>query len=234
MAKFLFVVFPALGHINPTLSVAVELKKRGHVVGYATGEDFRYSIESEALEFFPYGKPGLRTEISKTEQKVLKHKGLLCNYYLFKALAENNVKAIDDLRQIVEAFKPDVIVSDSFTHVGAQMAECFHLPWATFCSVPGLIPTRDAPPFTSWGLPPSDNYIIKKIYSVIRVGQSIFFRIFDRQFNRIRKTLDLKPLKRCALESTLSPYLMLIPTSEGFEYKRSDWPDQLHLIGPSP
>ncbi|MCX5896108.1 MAG: hypothetical protein NTZ51_09810, partial [Proteobacteria bacterium] len=65
MAKFLFIVVPALGHINPTLAVAAELKKRGHTVGYATGTDMQYSIEKEGVHFFPAGPPGIKTGLNE-------------------------------------------------------------------------------------------------------------------------------------------------------------------------
>lgn len=235
MARFLFTAVPALGHINPTLPLAVELKKRGHQVGYATGPDMQSSISSEGLRFFPAGPPSWNTERSELSQKTLKHKGtLLSNYYFFKVLAENDANTIGDLRSVVQQYEPDILVVDSLTYAGAQMAELFKLPWATCCAIAGLIPTRDAPPFTSWGLPPSDNPLVKPLYSVIRTGQNLFFRLFDREFNQIRSSLGLRPVKLCAIESTLSPYLILIPSSEGFEYRRSDWPHQAHLIGPSP
>ena len=64
MAKFLFIVLPSLGHLNPTMAIASELKKRKHHVGYATGTDVRYSIESEGHEFFQAGPPGMKSQIS--------------------------------------------------------------------------------------------------------------------------------------------------------------------------
>ncbi len=234
MAKFLFTIIPAFGHINPTLPVAVELKKRGHQVGYATGADLSYAIESEGLQFFPVGSPGLKTDMSETTKKMLSHKGMVCNYYFFKVIAEADEKTVSGLRTVVEQYRPDVLVVDSITYAGAQMAEIFGLPWATSSALAGMIPSCDAPPFTSWGLPPSDNPAVKALYSIIRCGQRSVLRFFDRDFNRIRASLGLPPVRNCVTESALSPYLILIPTCEGFEYRRSDWPPQAHLIGHSP
>jgi UDP:flavonoid glycosyltransferase YjiC (YdhE family) len=46
MAKFVFVVPPLTGHINPTLSMGTALLERGHRVGWITldeslGDNFR-------------------------------------------------------------------------------------------------------------------------------------------------------------------------------------------------
>ncbi len=234
MARYLFTVLPALGHINPTLPIAVELQKRGHEVGYAVGLDFKDAIESAGLRFFAAGPPGLKTYVSPAAQKMLNTTGLISHSYFFELLAENNEQTITDLRAIVEQYQPDVIVTDSITHAGAQAAEIYNIPWATNHAVPGLIPTKDGPPFTTWGLPPSDSLPAKIVYSVIRFGQTVFFRLFDPRFNRIRAAQGLPKVKTCCIDSCLSPYLMLVPTCEGFEYTRSDWPPQSHLIGPAP
>ena len=181
MATFLFVVVPAQGHLNPTLATAVELRNRGHRVGYATGTDVRGVIESEGLEFLQVGPPGLNSHESVATQKMLKYKGLLSNYYFYKVLMEYDREALKDLRQVADDFKPDVMVVDAITHAGAQVAERYGLPWATIHPVPGLIPSRSAPPFTSWGLPPSDSVLVQRMYDVIRCGQNVFFRFFDPQ-----------------------------------------------------
>jgi MGT family glycosyltransferase len=62
----------------------------------------------------------------------------------------------------------------------------------------------------------------------------VFFSLFDRRFNSIRTSLGLSPVSRSAVNSALSPYLILCPTCDGFEYPRTDWPPQTHLIGPAP
>ncbi len=234
MAKYLFTVIPALGHINPMMPVAAELKKRGHTVGFVTGKDYIKGIESEGMHAFPLGFPGLESGKSHTLDKMFLHTGVLSNYYFFKYLADVNLGSIDGLRSLITSFKPDVIVNDSLTYSGSQAAELYSLPWATFCSVPGLIPSSDTPPFTTWGLPPTKNTLIKTVYSIIRFGQNLFFRLFDSLYNRNRKALGLPPVKTSVIYSSLSPNLIMVPTCEGFEYKRSDWPPQLHLLGPAP
>ncbi len=232
MATYLFIVIPALGHLNPMLPVAYELKKRGHRVGFATGSDVRVSVESEGFDFLQAGAAGL-SQMNETAKKALTVKGLLSNYYLLRMLLDENRVAINELKSAIENYKPDVLVVDSLTFAGGEMAELFQLPWVTVSSVPGMIPSRDAPPYTSWGLPPAKNIFMKLFYAWIRGGQKIFYRFFDGEFNKIRSSLGLPPIRYGIINTTLSPFLILIPSGEGFEYKRSDWPPQAHLIGPS-
>ena len=216
------------------MATAVELKRRGHQVGYATGRDLKYSIETEGFDYFQVGPPGMRSHISEIGRKVLKFRRSLSNYYFFKLLMEFNRETVNGLRTVVRNYQPDVLVVDSLTFAGGEIAELSQLPWATTSAVPGMIPSNDAPPFTNWGLPPSRNFYIKQFYNFIRFNQKIIFRLLDIEFNKLRSTLGLPLIKYGLITTSLSPYLILILSCEGFEYQRSDWPPQAHLVGPSP
>ena len=150
MARFLFTVVPALGHINPTMPIAAELQNRGHAVAYASGYDVRQYFESQGFEFFTAGLPSFKNYTSFAVQKMFQYQGLLSNVFFFKVVLEYNRQLIADLPPVIRQYRPDVIVTDCITHGGAQLAEALHLPWATSHPVPGLIPSGDAPPFTSW------------------------------------------------------------------------------------
>ncbi len=234
MARFLFSIVPAMGHINPTMPVASALAQQGHRVGYATGSDFRRMCEAEGFDFFPTGPPGLQSHPSSAVQKMLKHDGILSNYYFYRALADQERFMLPMLQRHLRAFKPDVLVTDAITFAGAHIAEAAGIPWATSHPLPGLIPSRSAPPFTSWGLAPARTAFTKALHAVIRRGQKYFFGLFDADFNKNRALLGLPPCSGSAASGTLSPFLIFSPTCEGFEYPREDWPPQLHLIGPAP
>lgn len=234
MARYLFSVLPALGHLNPTMAIASELRKRGHIVGYASGADVEPPIKNEGFDFFRAGPPGMKSDVGEEFKKATKYTGLLGTYFLFRSLLRVNRESLGDLKTIVTDFRPDVMVVDSLTFAGGEIAEFFGLKWAATSAVPGMIPSRDAPPYTTWGLPPSNNKFIRTIYGIIRFGQNVFYRMFDPEFNRIRSSLGLPPIKCGIVNTTLSPFLMLLLSCEGFEYKRSDWPPQAHLVGPAP
>lgn len=234
MARFLFTVIPALGHINPTLPVAVTLARRGHAVGYVSGADVHFAVEAEGLDFFAAGLPGIDPERSTAIKKMLSHTGLLSNYYIYRSLIEYARESVPEMHRSIELFRPDVLVADFMTYAGPLLAERMGLTWATCHPLPGLIPSRDAPPFTSWGLPPARNPLVRVLYAGLRIGQAGFFRLFDPEINRLRAGLGLEPRRGYTATGTLSPDLILSPTCEGFEYPRRDWPRQLHLVGPAP
>jgi hypothetical protein len=57
MAKYIILVGPAYGHVNPTLAIAQELVRRGEQVVYYLTEEFRASVESQkTLSLEPLAK----------------------------------------------------------------------------------------------------------------------------------------------------------------------------------
>ena len=54
MARVLFGVAPAIGHINPTIAIAQRLQSEGHTVAYACHPEMASVLESAGLELL-YG-----------------------------------------------------------------------------------------------------------------------------------------------------------------------------------
>lgn len=79
MGKVLWFNIPAYGHINPTLPVAAELRRRGHEVTYYCTDDTRASIERSGARFagYPAGAPTMREIADGTKRLVHPGAGLL-------------------------------------------------------------------------------------------------------------------------------------------------------------
>src|SRR6516165_7450437 len=54
MARFLFTVWPFVGHINPFMSVAKAVQARGHEVSFCISEKTRATLEAQGVGLFPY------------------------------------------------------------------------------------------------------------------------------------------------------------------------------------
>src|SRR4051794_26932051 len=52
--RYLLTVWPLAGHVNPFVSVATELRARGHGVAFYTGETARPLLEGEGFTVFPF------------------------------------------------------------------------------------------------------------------------------------------------------------------------------------
>ncbi|MDT3397349.1 glycosyltransferase [Streptomyces sp. B1866] len=126
MSRFLFVVPPLVGHVNPAAAVAAELTARGHEVAWA-------------------GRPGVLARVAGPDARVFECagpdsidgrpaglRGVAALKFLwegfFAPLAEAMAPGVE---RAVETFRPDVVVADQQTVAGALVAERHGLPYAT-------------------------------------------------------------------------------------------------------
>ncbi|WP_284742447.1 glycosyltransferase [Amycolatopsis sp. RTGN1] len=128
MTRFLVVVPPFTGHVNPIIGVAEELRNRGHEVSWAGDETVlartlpgRWPIHACASPSPGPRPPHLRGYAA------LKH---LWDDVLLP-LAEAMVPGV---RQAVRHTRPDVVLTDQQALAGALVAERAGLPWATSAS----------------------------------------------------------------------------------------------------
>lgn len=127
MSRFLFVVPPLTGHINPVVGVAAELTARGHRVAWACSDPAlvaRLAGPAAGPVLACAGAPQGERPAELRGPEALK---FLWEWYLLP-LAEAMVPGV---RAAVEAFRPDVVVADQQAFAGALVAERLGLPWAT-------------------------------------------------------------------------------------------------------
>ncbi|MFI9567048.1 glycosyltransferase [Streptomyces rishiriensis] len=127
MSRFLFVVPPLTGHINPVVGVAAELTARGHRVAWACSDPAlvaRLAGPAAGSVLACAGAPQGERPAELRGPEALK---FLWEWYLLP-LAEAMAPGV---RAAVEAFRPDVVVADQQAFAGALVAERLGLPWAT-------------------------------------------------------------------------------------------------------
>ncbi|MEH0551526.1 glycosyltransferase [Streptomyces sp. B21-101] len=127
MSRFLFVVPPLVGHVNPTVGVAAELAARGHRVAWVCPDPELVArlAGRRAGPVFACGEaPGGERPADLRGPEALK---FLWEWYLLP-LAEAMAPGV---RAAVETFRPDVVVADQQAFAGALVAERLGLPWAT-------------------------------------------------------------------------------------------------------
>jgi MGT family glycosyltransferase len=234
MARVLFTIVPAFGHISPTIPVAKELQKSGNKIAYASGEKFGALLKKEGFMFYSVGPTGELKKIAKLYPKFTKLKGSKRQVYIFKEIIIPSVPGIvEELLQVISDFKPDVMVVDSITYAGAIAAEICKIRWATTSICPGLLPGKDAYPY-GLGLPTPTGTISKlKTTLLKKIIEYLSFYLFDKDINRIRERFNLPPLKNAIITSTLSPYLYITFSIKEFEYPRKEWLPQVHFVGAS-
>ncbi|MFJ3788883.1 glycosyltransferase [Kitasatospora sp. NPDC090091] len=144
MSRFLFVVPPLTGHVNPTVGIARELAARGHDVAWTGTETVlrpllgpqAHVLGTGTRAFRAQGGHGLAALRSLWE-------GFIVPYARFTA------KPLD---AAVRAYRPDAVLVDQHTPAGALVAHRHRLPWASLA--PGAMelgrPFRGLPQVEAW------------------------------------------------------------------------------------
>jgi MGT family glycosyltransferase len=147
MSRFLFVVPPLVGHINPTLGVASCLADAGHRVAWAGAE--------EALRPL-VGADGVLHDCAigvRDVQRPPDLRGPAALRFLWESflipLAEAMVPGV---HAAVERFAPDVLVVDQQAVAGALVADRLGLPWATSATTSAELvdPLAGVPKVQAW------------------------------------------------------------------------------------
>jgi MGT family glycosyltransferase len=138
MSRFLFVVPPLTGHINPTVAVGAELTARGHEVAWAGQPATLRTLLAEGARVFPASdgavdwrlpaEPGRRPPPRGPEalQHLWAHIVIPLGHAMFPGV-----------ETAVTRFKPDVIVADQQAVAGAVAARRAGTALATSTTTPG-------------------------------------------------------------------------------------------------
>ncbi|WP_064442381.1 glycosyltransferase [Hoyosella altamirensis] len=124
MSRFLFVVPPLVGHINPTVAVAAELTRRGHEVAWSGSERVIRALGGEQARVFDcYAEPfGERGDLT----------GPAALQFLVERFLAPLARTMEPhVTQAVRHFTPDVVVADQQALAGALVAEREGIPWVT-------------------------------------------------------------------------------------------------------
>jgi UDP:flavonoid glycosyltransferase YjiC (YdhE family) len=135
LSRFLIVVPPLAGHVNPTVAVGRELQRRGHEVAWAGHPELVAPLLPADCRLWPAGG-----DFSVEEMAVARARWL--NLRAFAALAALwdevllplAVAMVDGVEAAVDAYRPDVIIVDQQALAGAVVARRRGLPWATSAS----------------------------------------------------------------------------------------------------
>ncbi len=135
MARFLFVVPPFTGHINPTLAAGEELIKKGHPAAWVgPGSLLRDKLPREGL-LFPVKEDAGKHQIEKLKRKADNVSGFMSLKFLYEEVLLPLAEGMyDDVCNAADTFKPDLIISDQQAWAGFIAAINKKIKYATFCT----------------------------------------------------------------------------------------------------
>lgn len=133
--KILIVALPEKGHINPIIGVAQCLSKMNIEIGFFSQIDISKQLSKANLNckhFTPKKNFDIPEEFAvdgKRFAEKLKDK-LWMQKWIKTLLIDSTPPLVHEIKNVVNAFKPDIIVSDPMVYAAAIVAENSKIPWA--------------------------------------------------------------------------------------------------------
>ncbi|GAA3430764.1 glycosyltransferase [Kutzneria kofuensis] len=150
MSRFLFVVPPLVGHINPTVGVAARLVAAGHEVGWVGPTAALAPLVGPRAAFHPSNRPLPEFAVAGRPPQL---RGFASLKFLWEEflvpLADGMVSLVD---AAVDEFAPDAMVVDQQALAGALVAERRGIPWATSATTSAELvqPLAEMPKVAAW------------------------------------------------------------------------------------
>jgi len=210
MARFVFVVPPLNGHINPTISLGRTLMRRGHRVAWIGFPDLLVRLLPPEAELLPVFNSIPKEIVETAFAKFHGHRGAAALKVLWEDFLLPLTRAmVPGVEAAIDLFQPDVMVVDQQTYAGTLVAQRRGLVWATSATTSAEV----ADPFA--GLP--------RIRSWVEANH----RALQHEFEVPTKVMERSNL-RC------SPYLALIFSSAELVGERAaEFPPHYAFVGPS-
>lgn len=135
MSRFLFVVPPLTGHVNPAVGIAGELARRGHDVAFAAHANIVGPLLPPDLPLLALPVEITDAEREEIEERARRLRGPASLKFLWQEflipLGSSMVAGVED---VVDEFRPDVLIVDQQAIGGAVVARRRGLPWATLAT----------------------------------------------------------------------------------------------------
>ncbi len=224
--RILVYTSPARGHLYPVVPIVQELQRRGHELTLCTLASQVELVRALGIDAAPISAQVETVELDDYKARSVPAKGKRV-LATFLARAEREAP---DLAQAIDAHDPELLLIDVNCWGAATVAEASGRPWAMYCPFLLMLPSRDAPAYGPGLAPPGG--------PLGRVRDTVLRRIWDTSIDRmtvpglnaLRARYGLGRLDHF-IDLLGRPGVLLSLTAEGFEYTRSDWPENVRLVG---
>ncbi len=226
MARVLVYTTPGPGNIYPVVPTLLELRERGHELRVHTRDD-----EAERLRSIGLEATAIDPRIHDIEIDDYRARSQIdASMRLLRALAARGEIEIETVATAIEQWRPDALLIDATAQGAGYAAEASGLPWAQYCPFPPAIRSADVPPY-GLGLRPARHIAGHMRDRLLNLLSERLLKRQLRPLNALRGELGLAPLDAFDEQYRRSHRFILF-TAEPYEYPRSDWPENVRLVGP--
>lgn len=153
MARFLFVVPPLTGHVNPTISVARALEDRGHQVAWVAHPGAVGPLLPAGARLIALSEQAPAELVAQVTARARAVRGAAALKFLWEDFLAPLARSMrPGVEASVDEFAPDVLVVDQQAVAGALVARRRGLPWATFATTSAGVtePLAELPQVARW------------------------------------------------------------------------------------
>lgn len=230
MSRIVVTTIGSFGDLHPKIALALELRKRGHEIIFATHKEYRDKIEALGFDFRRL-RPD-NTAMDDPEEMARMMDLTNGTEYVIKHWVGASLRdTYTDLRD--SARDADLIIAGEGVMPARLVSEKFGIPWlsivlqpASFLSVhdPSVIPL-----FPSLAK-------FRGLGSIVTRGILALSRVVSRSWaepiHQLRDELGLPPLAgNPFIDDKYSPYLVLALFSTAFARSQPDWPPNALATG---
>ncbi|MFN9425746.1 MAG: glycosyltransferase [Cyanobacteriota bacterium] len=220
---------PAIGHLNPMVALALELKRRGHAVVVFSMADGARKLTGLPLEVVTIGAtpfpPGAVEEAYAILGRLSGREGLHFSVdYFRRELAMLHA----ELPEAVRSAAIDVLLVDQLCPAAGTVADKLALPYITICNALPVNREAAVPPYFSGWVPSPGPWARLRN----QLGNVLLDRLTEplwRDLQEQRRRWGLQPHRR--KEEALSPLLQLAQLPRAFDFPRQRLAPHFHYVG---
>ena len=225
--NFLLISLGSRGDINPFISLALALKKRGHNATIVTSGVYEKLIADLGLPFISCGS-------AEEYDEIIRHPDLYDPKKVFFLFEKIVLGPMRPLYRILAEFDPrDTILVATSLMLGARMAhEKCKIPLVTLCLQPQIFWSADKP-----SVFPTGNKILQKLPYFLRkfiyeiIDRYVIDRALSPAVNEFRFELGLPKIQKIFSEWSYSPQKVIGCFPDWFTQPAADWPTNTILTG---
>jgi rhamnosyltransferase subunit B len=219
----------SLGDLHPQIAIAIELRRRGHQITFATHQEYRTKIELLGFEFHPLRPQG---DIVSNPAEVARMMDLKTGseYVVRKWLLPNLRDTYADL--LDSAKNADFMIAGEVVYAAPLVSEQLGIKWASSALAPiAFFSAYDPPVIPLFPLLSK----LRGLGLTFNRGVMQLLRSLTKSWgepiHRFRAELELAPLTENPIVNNRSPYLVLAMFSSLLAKPQPDWAKNTIVTG---